>query len=77
MTTIQLELPDEMAETIRQEGLLTPEGLREMPRDALRSKALAFINDFVAENKRLGAVPMTTEEIQAEIDAMRAEKACQ
>jgi len=74
MTTIQLEIPEELAESIREQGLLNRDGLEGMLRDALRSKSIAFIRDFVKENERLGIPPMSEEEIQAEIDAMRAEK---
>ena len=72
MTTIQLELPDTMAESIRQKGLLNQNGLRQMLREALRSQAIDFFREYAAEGKRMGLVAMSEEEIQAEIDAARA-----
>ena len=74
MTTIQLELPDQLAESIRRKGLLHPDGLREMLQDALRIKSNAFFRDVADQVERAGIPPMSEEEIQAEIDAMRAEK---
>ena len=74
MTTIQLEIPEEMAESIREQGLMNPDGLREMLRDSLRVKANVYFKDLAGRVERLGIPPMSEEEIQAEIDAARAER---
>ncbi|MCL2640540.1 MAG: hypothetical protein FWD53_06830 [Phycisphaerales bacterium] len=72
MTIMQLQIPDEVAETIRREGLLTSDGLTELLREAIRSRAFDRIAAFAAETETHGIPEMTTEEIQAEIDALRA-----
>ena len=74
MTTVKFDIPSQMAETIRKRGLLNQDGLRGMLRKALRSEALALINEFAAENERLGITPMTEEEVAEEIRAIRAEE---
>jgi len=75
MTTVQvkLELPDPLAKEAQAAGLLAPEQLVRMLREALRAKRiekLAAAREVLAANP---LPPMTTEEIQAEIDAYRAE----
>lgn len=71
MSTMQLELPDEVAEAIRERGLLTPAGVTELLREALRSKALESIADFAAETDARGIAPFTEAEIDAEIRSAR------
>ena len=75
MTTLQvkLELPDPLAKEAQAAGLLDPEQLERMLREALRVKRvekLAAAREVLAANP---LPPMTLEEIQAEIDAYRAE----
>ncbi|HJW82614.1 MAG TPA: hypothetical protein VJ396_10280 [Acidiferrobacterales bacterium] len=75
MTTLQvkLELPDPLAAEAQAAGLLTPEQLERMLREALRARRvdkLAAAREVLAANP---LPPMTPEEIQAEIDAYRAE----
>ncbi|HJX17544.1 MAG TPA: hypothetical protein VJ437_05035 [Acidiferrobacterales bacterium] len=75
MTTLQvkLELPDPLAAEAQAAGLLTPEQLERMLREALRARRvdkLAAAREVLAANL---LPPMTPEEIQAEIDAYRAE----
>ena len=75
MTKLQvnLELPDPLAKEAQAAGLLAPEQLVRMLREALRAKRvdkLAAAREVLAANP---LPPMTTEEIQAEIDAYRAE----
>ena len=75
MTTLQvkLELPDPLAKEAQAAGLLAPEQLVRMLREALRAKRiekLAAAREVLAANP---LPPMTTEEIQTEIDAYRAE----
>lgn len=75
MTKIQIELPDATATAAREAGLLTPEALERLLTDALRRRqaidSLLSIADRVAE---AGIPPMTEEEIDAEIKAVRAER---
>lgn len=75
MTTLQvkLELPEPLAAEAQAAGLLDPEQLERMLREALRVKRvekLAIARDVLAANP---LPPMTSEEIQSEIDAYRAE----
>ena len=75
MTTLQLklELPDPLAAEGQAAGLLAPEQLERMLREALRARRvekLAAAREVLAANP---LPPMTPEEIQAEIDAYRAE----
>jgi hypothetical protein len=74
MTHLEISLPDDLAREAAREGLLEPEPLERLLRERLRALRLARLAKARA---RLGdALPaaMTTEEIQAEIDAYRAEQ---
>jgi hypothetical protein len=75
MTTLQvkLELPDPLAAEAQAAGLLTPDQLERMLREALRAKR---VEKLIAARDVLAAKPlppMTPEEIQTEIDAYRAQ----
>jgi len=66
-------LPDALAKQAKKEGLLEPEALERMVREALLAKrveGLAQAREVIAANP---LPPMTPEEIQAEIDAYRAD----
>ena len=70
---IKLSLPDSLAKEAQAAGLLTPEELERLVREALRGKRIERLD---AARQTLAAnplPPMTPEEIQAEIDAYRAE----
>lgn len=75
MTKIQIELPDATATAAREAGLLTPQALERLLTDALRRRqaidSLLSIADRVAE---AGIAPMTEEQINAEVKAVRAER---
>ena len=75
MTTIQIELPDAMAQAAREAGLLTPQALDRLLNDALKRQqaadALLSIADRVAA---AGIEPMSMEKINAEVKAARAER---
>ena len=75
MTTLEvkLNLPDSLANEARQAGLLTPEELERLLREALRARRverLTAVRESLAANP---LPPMTPEEIGAEIDAYRAQ----
>jgi hypothetical protein len=75
MTTLEvkLNLPDSLANEARQAGLLTPEELERLLREALRARRverLTAVRETLATNP---LPPMTPEEIQVEIDAYRAQ----
>ena len=75
MTTIQIELPDATAQAARAAGLLTPQALDRLLTEAIRRQqamdALLSIADRVAE---AGIEPMSMEEINAEVQAVRADR---
>ncbi len=75
MTTLEvkLNLPDSLAREAQQAGLLAPEELERLVREALRARRvdrLTGVRETLAANP---LPPMTPEEIQAEIDAYRAQ----
>jgi hypothetical protein len=70
---VEIELPDTLATQAKKAGLLEPEALERMVREALlarRVEGLAQARDVLTADP---LPPMTPEEIQAEIDAYRAE----
>jgi hypothetical protein len=70
---VEIELPDTLARQAKKAGLLEPEALERMVREALlarRVEDLAEARDVLAAKP---LPPMTPEEIQAEIDAYRAD----
>jgi len=75
MTKIEIELPEATAKAAREAGLLTPQALDRLLTDAIRRRqaadALISIADRVAE---AGVEPMSMEEINAEVKAVRAER---
>jgi hypothetical protein len=67
--TLEIELPDVLAEQARKAGLLEPEALERLVREALRAtrvKDLAEAREVLAANP---LPPMTPEEVQTEIGA--------
>ena len=74
MTTIQIELPDATAQAARDAGLLTTQALERLLNDALRRKGVDELFEKMDELADANFPPMTMEEIQAEVDAVRAER---
>ena len=74
MATIQIELPDATAQAARDAGLLTPPALERLLNDALRRKGVNELFEKMDELADANFPPMTMEEIQAEVNAVRAEK---
>ena len=75
MTTLEvkLDLPESLAKEARQAGLLAPEELERLVREALRVKRVERLTKAREKLATDPLPPMTPEEIQAEIDAYRAE----
>jgi hypothetical protein len=75
MTTVQLTLPDQLAQEAQRAGLLSPESLEEWLRKQLKMKAA---EELVAMLDKLDAAGnddyMSPEDVAEEIKAMRAEK---
>jgi hypothetical protein len=75
MTKIEIELPDPLAEAAREAGLLTSPALDRLLIEAIRRRQAAdrllSIADRVAE---AGIEPMSMEEIDTEVKAVRRER---
>ena len=74
MTTIQIELPDATAQAARDAGLLTSRALAQLLKDAMRKQAAQALLNGAARASKSGAKPMSMDEIQAEVNAVR--RAC-
>ena len=74
MTTLTIELPDELAEEARTRGLLASSAIEAMIRDALRRRAGRELLDAAKELAAAELPPMTMAEVQREVDAVRAER---
>lgn len=72
MTELTVTLPDDLARDARKAGLLTPQAIRALLRQAMRRKAA--VRAFLENAERVAAAgirPLSEEQIQAEIDAVR------
>lgn len=70
---VEIELPDVLVAQAKNAGLLEPEALQRMVREALRAKGvegLGMVRKVLADDP---LEPLMLEEIQAEIDAYRAD----
>ena len=76
MTKLQvnLELPDPLAKAAETMGLLEPQALQALLREAVRNRRIARLAEARRKIAAAGIPPMTMEEIQAEIEAYRAER---
>jgi hypothetical protein len=73
--TVQLDLSESVAAQAKAKGLLDPQNLtrlieREMSAESARNDFFEMVRDLRA----LPGEPMTMEQIQAEVDAVRAER---
>lgn len=73
MTQITLRLPDELARQARQAGLLKPEVIESLLREAMRQRRVSRLFATMDKLRRLEP-RLTEEEIQAELAAARAER---
>jgi hypothetical protein len=75
MTTVEIILPDQLAEEAQRAGLLSGPGLEQWLRDQIRARRRQQLFEAM---DRMSAVaeppPMTPEEVAEEIAAMRAER---
>lgn len=72
MTTIQITLPDKLAEEAAQAGLLASERIETLLREQLRAARLARLRTVREQLAADPLPPMTAAEIQTEIDDCRA-----
>ena len=75
MTTLELtlNLPDDLAQRAKDAGLLSNEAIEKLLREQLRRQAGEDLRTMLDRVQSTGT-PMTEDEVQAEIDAYRAEK---
>jgi hypothetical protein len=74
MTKIQIELPEATAKAAREAGLLTPQALDRLLTEAIRRQQAADALLSIAERvTAAGIEPMSMDEIDAEVKAVRAE----
>lgn len=75
MTTIQITLPDQLAQEAQRAGLLSPARVERWLREQLQAQQ---VDELFAAMDRMAAVDepieMSPEEVAAEIAAMRAER---
>ena len=76
MTTLELtlNLPDELASKAQAAGLLNSEAIGKLLREQLRKQACEELRGMLNKVDASGIPPMSEDEIQAEIDAYRAER---
>ena len=76
MTTLELTLtlPDELASKPQAAGLLNSEAIEKLLREQLRKQAGEELRVMLNKVDASGIPPMSEDEIQAEIDAYRAER---
>lgn len=76
MTTLELKLnlPEHLAKDASQMGLLSPDSLQHLLREAVRSRRLAKLELARQRVAEAGIEPLSLEEIQEEVDAVRAER---
>jgi len=73
-TEIKLSLPDKLASEAQEAGLLTPQAIEQLLREAVRRKAVDKLVQKMDEPADATFPPMTLEEIQAEVDAVHAQR---
>lgn len=76
MTTLELKLnlSDRLAREAQAAGLLTPQALADLLKDAMRRRAAQALLAGAARATAAGSKPMSMDEIQAEVDAVRKER---
>ena len=75
MTTVQIVLPDELAQEAQRAGLLSPELLEKWLREQLKVRRVDQLFSAMDRMSAIDGPPvMTSEAVAAEIAAMRAER---
>lgn len=72
MTEVTLKLADGLAREAAQAGLLTSQVIEELLREALRKRAVGELFEAMDRMHAVPGPPMSEDEIQAEIGAVRA-----
>ena len=73
MTTLELKLnlPDRLAREAQAAGLLTPEALSDLLKDAMRRRAAQTLLAGAARASEAGSKPLSMDDIQSEVNAVR------
>lgn len=74
MTTVQITLPDQLAQEAQRAGLLSPERIELILRESLRADRIERMKAARATLAAEPLAPMTPEEISTEIEAYRSEQ---
>jgi len=72
MTELTVTLPDELARKAEAAGILNAEGIERALRDALKREAGRKLLEIGKSMQAANLPPMSEEEVQAEVDAVRA-----
>jgi len=71
---VRLELPDSLAKAAKDAGLLAPEALEKIIAEALRRQNFDELLSVADRVEAAGILPMSAEELNAEIQAYRMER---
>jgi hypothetical protein len=74
MTTVQIQLPDELAQEAQAAGLLTPEAMSVMLREQLRKQAGESLRAMWERMPQEELTPEIEQMIDEEVHAVRAER---
>lgn len=74
MTSIEIQLPDKLAEDAQAAGLLTPEAIERLLREQLRKQAGEALRDMWARVPREELTPEIAQMINEEVQAVRQER---
>ncbi len=74
MTTVQITLPDQLAQEALRTGLLAPKKIETLLRQHLRAERIERMQAARTKLATEPLAPMTSEELAAEIAAYRAEQ---
>lgn len=74
MTTVQIQLPDELAREAQAAGLLTPEAMAGMLREQLRKQAGESLRAMWERTPQEELTPEIEQMIDEEVHAARAER---
>lgn len=74
MTSIEIQLPDKLAEDAQAAGLLTPEAIERLLREQLRKQAGEALRDMWVRVPREELTPEIAQMINEEVQAVRHER---
>ncbi len=74
MSELKITLPDALAKDAQAAGLLEPRAIERLLREAIRQRAAGELFEAMDKLAALNLPPMSEDEIQAEIEAVRRER---